>query len=410
MTTPHGSKPAFDFEALGRATADALPGATDLDRDAQRLAEAVAVPARRARVLPGVVGGVLAVAAGLVLVFLGGDGPVSPALEGDHPLAVGDAVPPVAGDGTDPAGTPLATSMTVAPLDDPMRLAFAAGGHAELAAGARARVERRASGSLARLELLEGAAALTLDPAEQPAVGAGTYEIRVIERAVFGMVWRAELEVLEVRVHDGQVRVEGGDLAGATVVLGAGDRFDSGTVESAETGGANGPTQRRGARPGPTWGAALRAGDTELALERLRGQGIEVGLSRADARSLRRLADAARASRDLEITVAALRALRTRFPRSSHAQRATFDLGRAYADLGGKHRAAALWYRTYLSESPDGSLAREAQGRLLVSLDRLADTTGLRREAERYLQRYPDGPHAGFARSRLPATSRTQRP
>ncbi|MEZ4441329.1 MAG: hypothetical protein R3B72_19675 [Polyangiaceae bacterium] len=85
-------------------------------------------------------------------------------------------------------------------------------------------------------------------------------------------------------------------------------------------------------------------------------------------------------------------ALRRRFPGTGQAARAAFALGRmAFAN---NPTSAAQWFDLYLAEAPNGALAREALGRTLE----------LRRSpaiAARYLEHYPDGPHAQLARTIL---------
>jgi hypothetical protein len=52
----------------------------------------------------------------------------------------------------------------------------------------------------------------------------------------------------------------------------------------------------------------------------------------------------------------------------------------------------------YLKEAPGGSLSEQALGRLI---ELQAGTAAGRKAAQRYLDRYPHGSYAGFARSSL---------
>jgi transmembrane sensor len=58
----------------------------------------------------------------------------------------------------------------------------------------------------------------------------------------------------------------------------------------------------------------------------------------------------------------------------------------------------------YLEDHPDGSLTREVFGRRMQWRDAGHDVEGARRDARRYLARWPDGPHAALAR-RLAGTN-----
>jgi outer membrane protein assembly factor BamD (BamD/ComL family) len=59
---------------------------------------------------------------------------------------------------------------------------------------------------------------------------------------------------------------------------------------------------------------------------------------------------------------------------------------------------AVKWFSAYLSEEPGGAWAREASGRLIEAYQASGDPGAAREAAKRYLGRYPDGPHAEFAK------------
>lgn len=115
-----------------------------------------------------------------------------------------------------------------------------------------------------------------------------------------------------------------------------------------------------------------------------------------------RRADAARHARDLPEARSCLLALRRRFPGTSAAARATFDLGVVSFDAGGSAEAAK-WFQRYLDEQPDGPLAREALGRLAEARD-ASDDPRAADAATAYVARYPTGPHAAIARKILGKT------
>ena len=71
------------------------------------------------------------------------------------------------------------------------------------------------------------------------------------------------------------------------------------------------------------------------------------------------------------------------------------------ADDGGSRDEAIRWYDIYLAESPSGSFAAEALGRKLVALVSSGDTAGAQTVARQYVQRFPRGAHASYARDVL---------
>jgi TolA-binding protein len=118
----------------------------------------------------------------------------------------------------------------------------------------------------------------------------------------------------------------------------------------------------------------------------------------ANAVELLALADAARLSGETARAIEALAMLRQRFPGSSSAATAAFSLGRLAFEKRGAYTEAARWFATYLDEQPTGPLMGDAVGRLMEARQRSGDHSAARRDAERYLQRFPEGPYAGTAR------------
>ena len=111
-----------------------------------------------------------------------------------------------------------------------------------------------------------------------------------------------------------------------------------------------------------------------------------------------RLADAARYASDVDAATLVLQSIRSRFPGTTAAAEAAFNYGRLVSDVRGNALAAAAWFETYLAEAADGPFAREASGRLVEAYDRLGNAAAAQRAARRYLERFPDGPHAALAR------------
>jgi TolA-binding protein len=133
--------------------------------------------------------------------------------------------------------------------------------------------------------------------------------------------------------------------------------------------------------------------------------GIDAVLARRSLDDLAALATAARLSGENEIARRALSAQRSRFPGTAAAAEAAFLLGRLAEDVDRNPAAAAAWYDRCLEEAPVGDLAAEALGRQLglVATSATRTRAPVRSAARRYLDRFPDGPHAARARALLDA-------
>ncbi len=145
----------------------------------------------------------------------------------------------------------------------------------------------------------------------------------------------------------------------------------------------------------PTWLQLAARGDNRAAFAAALPQ-FDAVCDQGSAADVMALADVARFAADSARARKALLAVRTRFAGTSHAKRAAFLLGRLSFD-GGAFADAARWFETASSEDPAGPLARESDGRLIEARERGGDHAGARAAAQRYLQRYPSGPHASLA-------------
>jgi transmembrane sensor len=110
---------------------------------------------------------------------------------------------------------------------------------------------------------------------------------------------------------------------------------------------------------------------------------LDAGDALASQRQTRRAEDAYRAA-----------CRRSRHPACGVA---TFRLALIAARRSDLESAIELSTR-YLEDHPDGSLAREVFGRRMQWRKAGHDVEGARRDARRYLARWPDGPHAALAR------------
>ncbi len=149
----------------------------------------------------------------------------------------------------------------------------------------------------------------------------------------------------------------------------------------------------------PGWAALALDAKYKDALAAAEREGFDAICSRASARDLHALGDAARLGGSAARSAQAFNTLRARFPGSPDAAAAAFILGRIAQDQGHDYAGAAAWYTRYLSEQPGGAFAADAAGRLVEVEDRMGDAVAAQRAAKRYLAAYPKGSHAAFAES-----------
>ncbi len=151
----------------------------------------------------------------------------------------------------------------------------------------------------------------------------------------------------------------------------------------------------------PSWRELVAAGQYRAALEQAESDGFEGLCQRSNLSDLLALSEAARFAGRVDRARLALTSLRERFRGEAAASVATFTLGRMAFDGSRDYLGAAKWFRAYLAEQPGGSLAREAAGRLVESLERGGDHANAQAAARDYLARYPDGPQKRLARQIL---------
>lgn len=163
--------------------------------------------------------------------------------------------------------------------------------------------------------------------------------------------------------------------------------------------GAFAPAERDARTTG--WRALLRENRYGDAVNAATLLGFERECASSNAVDLKALADAAYSSGETSKAELAYTLLRRRFPGTPQAATAAYSLGRLHFDMRGAYGGAAQWFQTYLRESPNGSLSREALGRLMEAEQRSGDLGSARNAAQRYLALHPDGPHAQLARRLL---------
>lgn len=268
---------------------------------------------------------------------------------------------------------------------------------------------------------------------------AGPFTVRVTGTE-FDLAWNPGTGVLELALHQGSVELSGPTLEGhrkvakgefvrvviptsqSDVRTGKG-AFDDGatspTRDAGPTGDADptsdaGPTGNadpdsnggKDAAGAPTnqaakagsgkWQTLLAQGKGREALMAIEGEGVAQALAHAQTSQLWSISRAARVHGRASLAKDALLVLRNK-----HGARGqtSYLLGKVYADQLHTPGEAIRWFETYLTEEPNGALAEQALGRL-VELQ--AGTSRGRRAARTYLEKYPSGSYADFARSSLP--------
>ena len=325
----------------------------------------------------------------------------------------------------------------IASLGIPVQLSFSDGSRFTLGTSTRAHVvSLQRHGAQIALEngSLEANVVHTGESAWS--LSAGPFSVRVTGTK-FSLSWDPDHGRFSIRVMQGSVAVAGSVIgadrplrAGETLVVSVPDQHlqlsndqpsaaspqsatevEAPTVASALPSGAEPRPASSSAEPSvrSAGGSANASAWRKLALEgKLReayasadAAGFDHACEAANAADLLLLGDAARLAGRPDRVSEALLQLRRRFPKDPRSAAAAFMLGKVAFDRGGSDRSAANWFAASLREQPNGSLAREAAGRLIEALRRAGDSAGAERAAKDYLTWYPNGPHAALARSLL---------
>jgi hypothetical protein len=239
----------------------------------------------------------------------------------------------------------------------------------------------------------------------------GAYHVTVTGTR-FRMTFRAGDRSLRVATDEGSVSVSGGCLQ-APKTVSAGESLEA-TCPPGETPAPDDmPAAEAPLAPTTELAPTVKAMRTERWRELLAAGRLLEGLRAAEranfdqvcrtatVKELLALADAGRFFGPSKRAVAALVAMRARFPGSAAAGTAAFTLGRIVFEKEHDYAQSASWFETYLREQPSGPLMGDAFGRLMEARLRAGDTLGARTSAEQYLRRFPAGPYSGEARGIL---------
>jgi hypothetical protein len=337
-------------------------------------------------------------------------------------------------------------SFLSAPADHAVSLAFSDSTLVEVKAGSQMRVEHT-SAREPRVALERGAAEVHVVHRAQTrwTFVAGPFEVFVTGTR-FKLDWDPAREVMALRLREGSVEIQT-PLAATPVTLRAGQEFradlskrsmttaEASAEEEASANAARSheqdvtrhfephaldsatpepmqPALSESAAPAPathgpppthaaatrSWPKLMAAGKFELLLEQARERGIPECLRSCSASDLSALSDAARYAGHFDVADQGLRALRSRFGRQQEGKGAAFLLGRLRERQGAAGDALG-WYQTYLAEAAGGSYAAEALAGQMRTTRALKGAAAAKPLAEEYLRRYPNGVHAGTARS-----------
>jgi len=239
----------------------------------------------------------------------------------------------------------------------------------------------------------------------------GSYQVTV-HGTRFQMAFRASDRSLRVSTQEGSVAVSGGCLDAAKTVS-AGERLEASCPARATPAPDEVPATEAPPPPARELAPMVKARRTERWRELLAAGRLLEGLRAAEhanfdrvcqtatAKELLALADAGRFFGSSKRAIAALVAMRMRFPSSPAAGTTAFTLGRIVFEKEHDYPQAATWFETYLREQPTGPLMGDAFGRLMEARLRAGDAPRARASAEQYLRRFPQGPYSAEARGIL---------
>lgn len=392
------------FEELGRY----VGAAQDVEREALGATEKASASFIRAlrrkpkpSIAPWAIGttvATVAAAAGLLLYLQ------RPVPEAALTVATGMAV-----------GVPIVAHSQSIPLN------FSDGSKILLLDGTRASIrDLNANGAEVELETGKTRVSVHHQPKTRFSLHAGPYQVGVTGTK-FDLEWLPSRERFELLLEEGSVVVSTDKANHAAVKMSAPERLvidhgqwqlspvakDNAPAATLEPGDAGLPAAPRAAEPSTaapspaasnapatrSWQEWSKLGKYHQAYAEAAASGIPRLAQTGSAQSLLTLAEVCRFAGHPGDGIATLSRLRQRFENSDEAAIAAFQLGRL-----SQGEQAALWFRSYLRERPNGELAREASGRLLEALDKAGNRAAALDAAKSYLLRYPSGPHARFAR------------
>ena len=150
-----------------------------------------------------------------------------------------------------------------------------------------------------------------------------------------------------------------------------------------------------------SWSNLCRKGEFREVVRQAETRGVQTVIQSGTLDELMALGEATRLTRNRAISADVYLAVRKRFGNTAQAGAAAFYLGKMAFDQQHAFGTAAMWLNTYLNESPRGTFSRDALGKLMEAQHRSGETVAASRNAQKYLEQYPDGAHADIARKIL---------
>ena len=152
--------------------------------------------------------------------------------------------------------------------------------------------------------------------------------------------------------------------------------------------------------PSPSlWLTLYEEGDHAHAFREAERLGINRLIAKLDIEALWKLMYAARSVGRYPVAQNILLKCRERFSSSKKATLSAFYLGKISFENTNDWSSAIYWFSTYLEENPDGHLAAEAAGRVMMAYDNLGRSNEAKRRATAYLRNHPKGPFIAQARA-----------
>lgn len=168
---------------------------------------------------------------------------------------------------------------------------------------------------------------------------------------------------------------------------------------SANTSKKSGRTAKAASnRQSLSWVKDAQAGRYSSVSRQIKALGLRRMLKDAQPAHYLLLGNAARQASDFATAQKVYLQLRTQFAGSGHAATAALYLGRMAFDKQHQYPKAVKWFTTYLNEQQSGTLHRETLGRLMEAQYKSQMKTDAQRTAQRYLSKYPTGPHSSRAK------------
>jgi hypothetical protein len=307
-----------------------------------------------------------------------------------------------------------------APVAAPMTLRFSDGTALAVAPGSKVRIDEVAAQG-AGVVLEDGAVAARVVHRSRSRwlVHAGPYRV-LVTGTRFDVRWDARQHSFTLALHDGEVTVFGPSLGASgkrvrpSETVRFGPEAPSRASQASESAPSAAPSAA-GAEPRPTasvsaaplaaapasWKSLAAAGNYAAAFAAAETEGFGNICRHASIGDLLLLGNTARLAKRTARAEEAFLAVRARPGATRQRAVAAFQLGRLAQDTRGDPARGASWFETYLAEAPDGTLAREAAGRVMEAHHRAGNAPAARLAARRYLDRNRGGPYETLARRLL---------